>query len=266
MTQLDSYIEMKRYLSKGRNKDNRPAPEGAKNTRIIRLDEHSIGLKLHDTVIVIYSDNGTIQLNTDGWQTVTTRERMNRWQNKFSIHQTQFIWYITYQNETYLFEDNMYLTYDNKVLSSDLKPIKPYDKQAIKKAKALKCKVDAYCNEMVNRFINQKLPMHDAGDCLLCSMVRVDNNEPLGMNDSSHILSHIKEKYYVPSLFNNMINEALKPNQVYGLAQIDKHNIAWCYKQNGWESTEPWGLEITEKRLKMLFKRYIRRHIGLGVT
>jgi hypothetical protein len=50
----------------------------ANNTRLVRRHVWSIALQLHSTDIVTWDRDGSIELETGGWNTVTTRERINR--------------------------------------------------------------------------------------------------------------------------------------------------------------------------------------------
>lgn len=50
----------------------------ANNTYFERIDENQIGVKLHRTFVVIISKTEPIVLNTGGWHTLTTRDRINK--------------------------------------------------------------------------------------------------------------------------------------------------------------------------------------------
>lgn len=266
MYQLDSYQGIVEYLAKGRNPIDRPAPSdsgNSNNTRIVRTGKSSVGIKLHKTVIIEYFEDGRIKLNTDGWKTITTRNRMNAFQNHFSIWQEKFIWYLEYQFNTYLYEDRMILFPSGKVELHN-KVIDPSSTDEIKKANALKRKVDKYCDKFIEQFFNHQIPQPSGSDCWFCCM-HTEDGDPMGKSDPSHFISHIEESYYVPSLLVNAINH-IKDNGVYGLSPMDGHNIAYFFKQDGWEQQRPYGIDITKQRLKMVLKRYINQHVGLGVT
>lgn len=62
------------YLAGGRNKQSRPI---ANNTRVVTTGS-GVGIKFHSTVVVEYRPDNTIALNTGGWRTVTTRQRINK--------------------------------------------------------------------------------------------------------------------------------------------------------------------------------------------
>ena len=264
---MDSYQKLNEYLNAtpyGRNNNVRPTDKN--NTRIVRTSKRSIGIKLHKTIIIDYFEDGRIRLDTDGWKTITTRDRMNYWQNDFEIYQMKFVWYLMYRDNRYLFVDNMILFPSGKVeLNGEL--IKPMSSNDEKKQLKLKAKADKYCNEFIDRFFNQKIGKPSGGDCWLCCLTETKTGKTWGDSDNhpDHILNHIKEKYYVPSLLHNAIQET-EDNGVYGLAPVDKHNIAWGFKYEGWESHPPFALDITKKRLKMILKRYINKRIGLGIT
>lgn len=49
------------------------------NTYLERLDEHTIGVRLHSTYVVKIADDDTYTLDSGGWQTVTTKDRLNVW-------------------------------------------------------------------------------------------------------------------------------------------------------------------------------------------
>lgn len=50
----------------------------ANNTRVVNLGDDSVGLVLHSTTVARWYRDGLIVLNSGGWRTVTTKDRMNR--------------------------------------------------------------------------------------------------------------------------------------------------------------------------------------------
>lgn len=62
----------------------------------------------HSTPVVIF-DGKTIELNSGGWQTATTKSRMNQTANQFdlgfTVSQRDFSWYVTYKGEELPFYD-----------------------------------------------------------------------------------------------------------------------------------------------------------------
>lgn len=66
----------------------------------------------HSTVIVKW-DNDAIILNSGGWETVTTKRKMNQtaiqFKLGFQVYQEDYTWYVTYKNKTVPFQDRMIL-------------------------------------------------------------------------------------------------------------------------------------------------------------
>ena len=69
---------------------------------------------LHRTAIAVYDHNTqALKLNTGGWQTVTTKSRLNAILQGLiagaSVYQRQFNWFLNYNNQTHDFNDGMIL-------------------------------------------------------------------------------------------------------------------------------------------------------------
>ena len=65
-------------------------------------------MQLHRTNIAVYAD-GVLTLNTDGYRTNTTKERLNgllRWVDR-KIYQKKGIWYIEFLGDSVEFKDGM---------------------------------------------------------------------------------------------------------------------------------------------------------------
>ena len=66
----------------------------------------------HSTAVVQFNSDKII-LNSGGWETATTKSRMNQASNQygleFEVHQVNFSWYVDYRGETIPFEDGMIL-------------------------------------------------------------------------------------------------------------------------------------------------------------
>ncbi len=66
----------------------------------------------HNTAVVVFDAN-TITLNSDGWQTVTTKRRMNQVADHFGLQfrvwQKNFVWYVDWSGETLEYYDGIKL-------------------------------------------------------------------------------------------------------------------------------------------------------------
>lgn len=79
-----------RYQSK---KGERPSRKVANNTYLIRRDEDSIGVVLHFTTVVLIHRDGTYTLNSGGYRTHTTKDRLNTF-SPAQVFQSQYRWYV----------------------------------------------------------------------------------------------------------------------------------------------------------------------------
>ena len=95
----------------------------------------------HKTAVVKFNDDDVI-LNSGGWDTKTTKDRMNQTADEYGlnyiVYQNKFNWYVIYDKKCYPFEDNMQLKckYGYSValdkyeaLNSNNKPIKADEKE-----------------------------------------------------------------------------------------------------------------------------------------
>lgn len=75
---------------------NRDSKKVANNTYLLKLQDAAgqfyIGLRLHNTVIVEFHDDRTV-VNTGGWETVTTKARINEYVPAGGIFQKANVWY-----------------------------------------------------------------------------------------------------------------------------------------------------------------------------
>ena len=62
------------FIDKGKNKVDRPI---GSNTRVHRNSDGSIGIRLHATDIVTFYDDGRFSIDTGGWNSTVTRDRIN---------------------------------------------------------------------------------------------------------------------------------------------------------------------------------------------
>lgn len=63
------------------------------NTRLEKLENGDFGVRLHATIVVTIHADGTYTLNSGGWQTVTTKERINGY-SPARVYQEKRKWYV----------------------------------------------------------------------------------------------------------------------------------------------------------------------------
>jgi len=81
------------------------------NTVVFNDGQHTI-VKYHHTEVVKWNHEHII-LNSNGYQTYTTKTRMNQTSNQyglgFQVYQQDFVWYVDYNGQTLEFYDGMVL-------------------------------------------------------------------------------------------------------------------------------------------------------------
>lgn len=213
-----------------------------------RLIPGGVAIKLHNTDVVIFRDDGTVTLSTGGWYTVTTKDRMNRWSGvpyderehipRFDVWSNRGTWYVeirvwddelesdwgsrgTYRTlATHRFFDG--ITFDSvtgRLMNSEHAP--DFNR------------IDAW-NGNVERLIDRtfrKLKPEDFGR--LSSMI-VTAFEPLdetdwegarlyceackngGIDDVEHLLDHLEENEITPPMVIAAYHRFAHPNFVAG--------------------------------------------------
>jgi hypothetical protein len=85
---------------------NRNKKKIANNTYLIRLDTDTIGIRLHSTDIVTILRDGKYVLNSGGYRTRTTKDRMNQYIPGM-ISQRKNVWYIRQYMKEAEYQDGM---------------------------------------------------------------------------------------------------------------------------------------------------------------
>lgn len=166
----------------------------ANNTLKIEYNDGTTAIRLHNTNVVTFAGKKII-LNSDGWRTSTTKDRINTY-SPAKISQNKGLWYL----------DNGKLFYDNCVINAKGELIsKPMKNIAIeKKVAKLKKQIARYCSLITK----DNIPYPEPGDCWLCGL-HDKNNVPMdGNTDNSHLFAHLKENYLHGSILVNSMRES----------------------------------------------------------
>lgn len=164
------------------------------NTYRIEYEDGSIAIRLHDTDVVTFKGD-TITLNSGGWQTVTTKDRINE-HAPIYIVQRKGQWFAGAKEHR--FYDGMQFNYMGELLTQ---PLPNNDKEVADMKKKIKKYVDLITPD--------NLPTPSNGDCWFCLM-RDKDGKTMGdlSKDNDHLLSHLDEGYLHGSILVNAMNEA----------------------------------------------------------
>lgn len=210
---IDSREDAERILSEGQDPDYRPLEN---NTTLHRREDGSLAVQLHNTDVVTYLPDGRIRLDSGGWKTRTTKDRINRFAPVW-LWQEDGSWYVTNKHRrneaidrtgkvwraSYVpFVDGMILGPNGGLPDKDeILSDTPNTRQEREK-------IATYTREFVEALERGEVPLPGPGDCWYCGMKDKDTGQPLGeVTGGDHIDSHIEESYFVPSLLYNAMED-----------------------------------------------------------
>ena len=90
-------------VSMVRGKTNRKERKIGNNTYAEIEYDNSVSIRLHGTAVVRFFPNGLVQLNSGGWRTSTTKDRINKY-SPVSVYQKNYEWFL---RDGTPFEDKM---------------------------------------------------------------------------------------------------------------------------------------------------------------
>lgn len=147
---------------------------------------------LINTDVITFVKDGII-LNSGGWRTPTTKDRINSFCNA-RIYQKNHIWYMRDGSK---FFDGIKINSEGYPIGE----IKTVDLEKVRREKKQIAKFVALITK-------DNLPTPNNGDCWYCLM-KTNEGKTLGdsFNDSSHLVEHLKEGYLHGSLLVNAMRE-----------------------------------------------------------
>lgn len=182
------------------------------NTYLHRLDADTIALRLHATDVVTFRP-GTVTLDSGGWRTVTTKDRLNY---VLPVYSEKGTWYVGgYKEARIVYFDGITFAEDGELLSD---PIPDPTGEAAK----VKRQIAGFA-KLCGETLAAGMPVPGGGDCFYCQM-RTADGDTLGdsFNDVSHLESHMEEGYVVPSLLYNAVAEKGYPYPTIILGWSDR--------------------------------------------
>ena len=173
-------------------------------------------------IITINSEAGCsfYTLNSGGWRTSTTKDRLNRF-SPANVWQEKGVWYI-YEGVTgnkVVFEDGIKVNASGKVISGAGKDTLP---KVMRKVDRL---VSKYIKGYAAHVMAHGLEEPSGADCWGCYFKDTESKEKEVMG-YDHYLNHFEEKYYVPSILAKAVQE-----MGYGNPAVVWQVIGWDVKK-----------------------------------
>lgn len=183
----------KSEILEGANKEVLSSKFVDRNTLRVEYKDGSSAIRLHNTDVVTFLKNGNVVLNSGGYRTPTTKDRINSFSGlPFQIHQHKGLWSIN-GNEFY----------DEMILDKKAKLVSKIKKSNVKKIDQIKTQITKFTNLITK----ENLPTPDSGDCWCC-LLQDKKGKTMGDHSGhSHLEQHMKEKYVVGSLLVNAMRE-----------------------------------------------------------
>lgn len=242
-TNVRDFESAAEFLKHGRDKNNRPLEY---ETRLVRRDEDQIAVKLFETDVVTYHADGSVTLDSGGWLTVTTKTRMNDYQNLARVWQEDGVWYVAAQpwrfgwdtGQADVFADGVRIFPDGSVQYEGEAPREPSE------IAQLTAKINDYAHGFAEALVAGDVPKPSGADCWLCHLG--DDG------DTDHLRSHMDESYFVPSLLLNAISEG---------------NTAPLFNQLVWDAfgkgTDRWGAYLDDTTYRLV-RDYLKRKFEIA--
>lgn len=199
-------------------KDRRPIPS-VRATDVHRIDADTIALRYQATDVVTYHADGRIVLNSGGWLTPTTKQRINDF-SPANIYQQKGAWYFGGSAARLEFQDGIAVSRDGLPVNL---PAAAEDGSADRR------KIDRQVRDYIKGFAaaaeRGDIGDPSGGDCWGCYMSKAGETpgpapraegsfrngsmpSPHGRTEAlgiGHYLEHFAEGYFVPSLLFNAI-------------------------------------------------------------
>lgn len=161
-------------------------------------------IRYHNTDVLTLFDDGTVMLDSGGFRTVTTKERMNTYlPNGFGVWQDKGIWYVS----QYLGDGvhgSAVMFFDGMILPRDYETPNWKTKKEEKRVKRAKWLIDRYMKKLAECI---PLPVPESGDCWGCSFSTIADGRgyvewPMGKDC---VKGHLDEVYIHGSLITRAL-------------------------------------------------------------
>ncbi len=208
--------------------------------------------RLHQTdILVRNTKTGDWTLNSGGWITNTTKDRMNEY-GPVRIGQEKGQWFLFGRGADGATDyDKRYPYADGMVVGEDGVPknVAALEKKSAETAALLK-KISKFCTKVHKTIVKDGLPQPSAGDCWLCSMSEVKTGKGWGetTGDVEHLLNHMDEGY----VHGSLLIRAMK-------ARRNDQNIAYVWQS---VTAKPEGYFV--KDIVSDLRRYLKRALKVG--
>jgi hypothetical protein len=251
---------------------NRQSVKIANNTYLERRDPRTFAVRLHATDVVTITPR-YVELNTGGWFTVTTKERINsaapvriasdcgQWYAWLSRVPGGYPDWNDKSRRTRFFDGLRVSPDGTRFLNAKPDTV---NEKAVAEAEAMKKRINAFVSLAIKE-LREGLAMPGGGDCWYCAM-QTDAGASLGdaVSDTSHLAEHMTEGYVVPSLLWNAVKETgyRFPEVILGAHENgDGYRLGGCVVATYDGKPRPRAIEDSVRRS---LRRYLKKRLVKG--
>lgn len=227
------------------------------NTRIVRVGT-GISIRYHGSPVVRFTPDsvdrpGEIILDSCGWKTFTTKERMNAFAPRgFRISQERGIWHLwNYDTQVdYIFKDGIRISTQGVVSCAG----DPSENERVKK---LTRQIRQYAQQYARELCAGHVPAPSSGDCWDCLMQDEDGTSLGKRRGSDHLMLHIQEKYYVPSLL-------LRALQLKPCCNFTRGILGQLWGGTQGDPLSEWEISILSRDVIATIAHYLKHELGIA--
>jgi len=224
-------------------------------TYLVQNADGTISVEYRNTPVVTFFPNGEVVLDSGGWRTATTKFRMNEYVPKgWYVYQDRYEWFISHGN----FEQGTTWVYRDGCVLRPNGTVKGTTKYLPKKRRELQKKLRKFAKEYIRELFAGNIPAPSVGDCLYCHRFIDPKTEETVVPPSDHILSHLKERYYVPSLL-------LRAIEAFPVSPAAESVVSTIWNGSYDPGDDPWfGGGVVSEQLEKSLRRYLLRACGFA--
>ena len=168
-----------------------------RSTVSVNYKDGTKAIRYHDTDVVTFLVDESVVLDSGGFRTVTTKDRINEY-SPVKLYQVKGVWYINTDVERdVVFYDGITFDKEGNLVGNQIE----FDHKKTNKVKRQIAKYIKLLDDM------EEIPFPNSGDCWDCCMVNEDGKTMGDLSNSDHLEKHLKENYLHGSIIVNAMRE-----------------------------------------------------------
>ncbi len=216
-------------------------------------------ITLHKTVILRATPNGSLKLDSGGYKTVTTKDRLNEYLPAwYQIYQAGGVWHLVHFLTTYHYGGEMedFVFADGMVINAGFAEVHgAADQGEVQRLELLGQRINAYAKQYAAAMVRGKVHPAIAGECVACLFPEQHQGQ------TRHLEEHIQDNLFVPAILKNAME--YKGNMLSPVAREFLHTVWYGEGHVPTQGELGYTGVIAEKQVAAVLKAYLRKELGL---